>query len=105
MKPEQLDTLSYYEILGVEPSAGFDEIRDAFHEFSYAYHPDYCHDDAAEQRDIAERVFRRGSEAYRVLTDPRARRLYDAQLANGELRFTRNVPPPSGKPGSWRPTH
>ena len=86
---DPLEQLDYYSLLSVEPDANADAIRRAFHEFAAKYHPDKFIAGSADGRKIerAAQIYRRGAEAYRVLTDMRRRKLYDAQLATGKLRF------------------
>jgi curved DNA-binding protein len=62
----------FYEILGVARNASQDEIQRAYRKLARAYHPDVNSDPSAEER------FKEVSEAYDVLSDPQARRRYDA---------------------------
>jgi curved DNA-binding protein len=62
----------FYEVLGVPRTASQDEIQRAYRKLARAYHPDVNSDPAAEDR------FKQVSEAYDVLSDPQARRRYDA---------------------------
>jgi curved DNA-binding protein CbpA len=81
-----LDSLSYYELFRVERDAPADSIRDAFHRFAESFHPDvhnWRH--PSEQAGIGY-IFKRGTEAYRVLSDPDLRFRYDQALAGGILR-------------------
>jgi curved DNA-binding protein CbpA len=75
-----LDELSYYEIFGVERAASPDAIRDAFHSFSSFMHPDRHVGRPTVEREQAATIFKRGTEAYMVLSDPVLRARYDAQL-------------------------
>lgn len=83
---EQLDELDYYALLGVASSASVEQIRAAFHEFALLFHPDRYVDDEAMQRQ-ALRVFKRGSEAYRVLTNTVLRARFDQARSRGALRL------------------
>lgn len=84
---EVLDDASYYEILGVLPLADGDGLRRAFHEFSLAFHPDAHLDADTTTLTRVRRVFQRGAEAYRVLSDPELRVRYDMVLAKGQVRM------------------
>ena len=66
----------YYDVLGVAPDAGADEIKRAYRQLARRYHPDI----SGEERGTA---FLELSRAYEVLRDPTRRRGYDARGANG----------------------
>src|SRR5580698_1758221 len=76
-----IDKVSYYELLGVGLDAGQDQIRRAFHGFAVTFHPDTHVTRTAEERTAIGRIFTRGTEAYRVLSDAQLRSLYDEQRA------------------------
>src|SRR5438270_8078030 len=61
----------YYEVLGIERTAGEAEIKRAFRGLARALHPDVSAEPDAEAR------FREVVEAYEVLSKPEARELYD----------------------------
>ncbi len=82
---DRLDRLDYYALLGVTSEDPPDQLRAAFHRFALKYHPDNHAN--AKKKARANAVYRRGAEAYRVLSDAQARRLYDAGLAEGRLRL------------------
>ena len=83
----------YYDTLGVERSAGEDEIKRAFRKLARKYHPDVNDSEEAEEK------FKRVNEAYEVLKDPEKRKLYDQLGPNwqGGQDFT---PPPE-----WENVH
>lgn len=81
-----LDHLSFYELFRVTPEASFDDLRHAFHAFAEIFHPDGHAWRPEGERAAIGYIFRRGTEAYRVLSDPQLRVRYDEALANGILR-------------------
>jgi molecular chaperone DnaJ len=63
----------YYDVLGVSPDAGADEIKRAYRQLARRYHPDISGEDRAVR-------FLEVARAYEVLNDPTRRRSYDATL-------------------------
>ncbi|MCB9591156.1 MAG: DnaJ domain-containing protein [Sandaracinaceae bacterium] len=83
---DRLDLLDYYTLLGVDPNAEAREIRDAFRKFARRYHPDrFAGDDERLAR--STQIYRRGSEALQILTNPVSRRAYDRLLRLGKVRL------------------
>jgi len=70
--------ITFYEELGVAPSASPEEIRDAFRLFVRLLHPDQQTD--PQLREIAEQQMRKLNRIYAVLSDPESRRSYDEVL-------------------------
>jgi molecular chaperone DnaJ len=66
----------YYDVLGVSPDAGADEIKRAYRQLARRYHPDISGDDRGT-------AFLEVSRAYEILNDPERRRAYDARLRVG----------------------
>jgi len=91
-KAERLDTLDYFELLGVPTTATAVEVKRAFYRESRAYHPDrFFHlTDAAFKARVHE-VYKRVTEAYYVLRDDVRRPRYLADVTGPErarkLRF------------------
>jgi curved DNA-binding protein CbpA len=104
-QPDPLEQLDYYTLLQIESGVSADQVRQAFHRFAAKYHPDRFLGGGAEQAKVerAAQIYRRGAEAYKVLTDPQTRKLYDHGLARGQLRFDANAepPPPAAVAGQW----
>ncbi|HUP50485.1 MAG TPA: molecular chaperone DnaJ [Thermoanaerobaculia bacterium] len=67
-----VDKRDYYEILGIERSAGLDEIKKAYRKLALRYHPDKNPGDPQ-----AEERFKEAAEAYGVLSDEEKRARYD----------------------------
>ncbi len=67
----------YYDILGVEPSAGEAELKTAYRRLARKYHPDVSKEAGAEEK------FKAVNEAYEALRDPQKRAAYDQLRARG----------------------
>lgn len=98
---DRLEQLDYYDLLQVDERANADEVRRAFHVFAAKFHPDRFAGAPAEKVERALTIYRRGAEAYRVLSDMELRRRYDEQRLRGKLRFDpeETAPSPTIPPG------
>lgn len=65
------DKRDYYEVLGVQRSAGADELKSAYRRLAKQYHPDVNKDAGAADH------FKEVNEAYAVLSDAEKRAAYD----------------------------
>jgi curved DNA-binding protein CbpA len=100
-----LDELSYYELFGLPARATADEVQAAFHKFCETFHPDGHVDRDARERQALSTIFKRGTEAYSVLSDVGLRAQYDAQLSvPGSPRPPRVSFSPLSRPPSRGPT-
>ena len=72
----------YYDVLGVDKSAGPDQIKAAYRKQAIKYHPDKNKGDKG-----AEEKFKEASEAYHVLSNSERKQNYDnfghAAVENG----------------------
>ena len=93
----------YYKLLGIIRTANADQIRSAFHRFARVHHPDNFVGSPEETEQHTE-LYQHGSEAYRVLSDPMKRKIYDEGLDKGVARYSedraqemrRSMRPPGG---------
>jgi curved DNA-binding protein CbpA len=106
---EVLDELTYYELFGLHPTAGPDDVRTAFHVFCDTFHPDRHFGRADSDREAVSAIFKRGTEAYLVLGDLGLREHYDAELTSRpqsvppRIRFSSHARPPGSQaPGPVR---
>ncbi|MBM76597.1 MAG: hypothetical protein CMK59_14410 [Proteobacteria bacterium] len=81
---ERLYTLAvddqYYELLGLEHIATFDQIRQAYHSISRQWHPDrFFRRDLGEHQEKIELLFMQITKAYRTLSSPDSRLDYDRE--------------------------
>lgn len=109
-----LDVLTYYNLLGVLPTAAEADIRSAFRQRARLLHPDRYYslpDEGLKARISA--VYKRLAEGQRVLCNAERRRTYDALVRQGTLRYSEKAaehsePPPgpagapAGDPGAIR---
>ncbi len=74
----------YYSILGITKTASAGEIKKAYRKLALKYHPDKTEGDKA-----LEDKFKKISEAYAVLSDPKKKNQYDTYgSADFQQRFS-----------------
>ncbi|MBF2005547.1 MAG: DnaJ domain-containing protein [Chlorogloeopsis fritschii C42_A2020_084] len=76
----QTGTKDYYEILGVDPSASFDEIEDVYYQLIEFYDVDSASNCSKQERQIYQAKLREIEEAYQVLSDLENRSMHDRKL-------------------------
>lgn len=85
----EMEFKDYYEILGVEASAGEAELKTAYRRLARKYHPDVSKEKGAEEK------FKSINEAYEVLRDKDKRQQYDQLRARG-YQSGQEYQPPQG---------
>ena len=73
------DWEDYYELLGVSPDSGAEEIRKAYRDACLIYHPDRLMNAPESTRRRAEEELKRINRAYEILGNPRKRQEYHAE--------------------------
>lgn len=87
-----LEELDYYAILSLDNGADYLEVRARFHECAQRYHPDrFLAVSFDENRLKIYSVYKRMTEAYRVLSDPELRVAYDEGLRVGATRLDPDI--------------
>jgi curved DNA-binding protein CbpA len=79
---------TYYDLLGVYPSASVIEIRRAYRELSKKYHPDTTTLSTA----IATPKFQALNEAYAAISHPERRLMYDRSIGYSRLVVVQPLP-------------
>ncbi len=64
----------YYKILGVEKNSSQEDLKKAYRKLAREHHPDVV---AEKDKVEAEKRFKEINEAYRILSDPEKRKMYD----------------------------
>ncbi len=72
---ESEDNYEYYTLLNVDKNADQEQVRKAYHRLCRLYHPDRYQDE--DKQKTATELFRNIQEAYKILSDPRTRAMYD----------------------------
>jgi curved DNA-binding protein CbpA len=92
---ELIEEQSYYEILRLPSGAPLADVKAAFHEFALDVHPDRYVDAPAADAAVASEIFKRGVEAYKILSNSKTRAAYDEGLIAGRLRYVEGKPAPA----------
>lgn len=93
-----LEKLPYHVFLGVDEKASGDAVRAAFHDRAARFHPDLFYSSGDEAlRAKVYAVYKRMTEAYRVLSNPEQRARYEQQRARGGHRLDATERAPAAK--------
>jgi curved DNA-binding protein CbpA len=96
-----LETKNHFEVFGVPTNVTQDELKRSFYELSRKYHPDrYFKKNLGSFRARVELVFRKLSQAYELMSDPKRR---DAYLRANPLPFANDPVRPAAAPVPARP--
>jgi len=93
---------NYYEILRVKLDSSDADVKAAFHAFALRFHPDRLVDEPPEFAALAAEIFKRGVEAYNILTKPALRKRYDEGLRKGRIRLDPTSRPSAPPPPQMR---
>lgn len=80
MQKKTGEIVNYYDLFGIDPQSGTEEIKRAYHDQLKIWHPDKN----ADRIEEAEETTKILNQAYSVLSDPEQRKQYDRML-----RFTK----------------
>ncbi|HUT54635.1 MAG TPA: DnaJ domain-containing protein [bacterium] len=87
---KNIDELDYYQVLRVSQKSFTAEIKKAYFDQSRYFHPDKYYGEDPQILGMISRIFKRITEAYKVLSDEDKRAAYNKGLAQPDrLRFVR----------------
>ncbi|KAM6121452.1 dnaJ homolog subfamily B member 8 [Pterocles gutturalis] len=79
--------VDYYKVLGLQKSASQDDVKKSYHRLALKWHPDKN----LSNKEEAEKKFRAVTEAYKVLSDPHKRSLYDSSVKESRAHRGRSA--------------
>ncbi len=88
----------YYAILRLEPGATLEQIKAAYRDFAFIFHPDRLPLDRESARQRAEACLKRVNEAYDVLTEHSGNATYDSQRRSDDWSRRGPWPADTGSP-------
>lgn len=88
---KQFKSDNYYTVLGLSKRAKPKEIKKAYRTLALQFHPDKVKDES--QKEEAEDIFVKVSEAYAILSDEKKKKIYDKYGKQGLEAHERGVDP------------
>ena len=88
---KQFQSDDYYKVLSLSKRATPKEIKSAYRKLALQYHPDKVKD--GEDKEQAEKIFVKVSEAYAVLSDEKKKKVYDKYGKNGLEALEKGMDP------------
>lgn len=90
-----IDELDYFQILKVKQDCTLQELKSAYFRESREYHPDKYYNEPPELSKKVTTIFKRITEAYKIINDPETREIYTKSISGSErsknLRFIHGV--------------
>ena len=83
---------THYEVLEISPDASIEDIKHSFRHQIARYHPDKVQHLGRDLQDLAATRTAELTEAYRVLSNPDQRRLYDQTLESARAAIADQAP-------------
>ncbi len=91
-KSKQFQSDDYYQVLGLSKKASSKDIKKAYRKLALEYHPDKVKGDEKE-KEKAEEIFIKVSEAYAVLSDDKTKGIYDKYGKRGLEAHEKGIDP------------
>jgi len=95
----QFQSDDYYQVLGLSKKASSKDIKKAYRKLALEYHPDKIKGDEKE-KEKAEEIFIKVSEAYAVLSDDKTKGIYDKYGKRGLEAHEKGIDPEAAGFGS-----
>jgi curved DNA-binding protein CbpA len=86
-----LNRLDYYRLLGAAPSASSADIKKTFYAIAKKFHPDRNRNASPEVARALYDIYKRITEAYRVLQSDEKRKRYNETLKEGHVRLEQDM--------------